>query len=116
MAALPSYGLVFYSKRKKKKKCFDWLKKGWPTISLPPSSGVSSPIPLLDLGPRGDGGGVPDRGMGSPIPLPASAPYTLIVLVPLIVLFGRNRCGTNIIGTVSIRFITVLTLKDTLYC
>ncbi|MFS7973566.1 hypothetical protein Hanom_Chr09g00858091 [Helianthus anomalus] len=47
----------------------------------PPSFfGDSTPLTLPDSGPRLDGGGVPDRWIGSPHPSPMYAPFTLMTM------------------------------------
>ncbi|MFS8033083.1 hypothetical protein Hanom_Chr17g01565291 [Helianthus anomalus] len=47
------------------------------SISVPNSSGEPTIKTNPDSGPRVDGGGVPDRGNGSPMALPENAPFTL---------------------------------------
>ncbi|KAJ0914744.1 hypothetical protein HanPSC8_Chr06g0242031 [Helianthus annuus] len=48
-----------------------------PSKVVPSSRGEPTPKTHPDSGPRGDGGGVPDRGKASPKPLTEYAPDTL---------------------------------------
>ncbi|MFS7977370.1 hypothetical protein Hanom_Chr10g00903201 [Helianthus anomalus] len=83
MASLHSHNYFFIKKEEKK---YDWWKKSGPTLTTNHPLSLSSlscgnyiPILVTEFTHRGDGSGVPARGMWSPLASPHDAPYPLSI-------------------------------------